>query len=100
MPTRARLPTGTRPGPSSAADGRWPFTSALWRLRSSPCSSRRGRCTRLAVSAGSAWAGGDLAVGLHDLVAVLVRVDAELAERIHRGRGDHRAVDRPASARV
>ena len=38
--------------------------------------------------------------GATDHFSVLVRVDAELAERIHRGRGDHRAVDLPASARV
>ena len=33
-------------------------------------------------------------------VSVLVRVDAELAERVRRGRRDHRAVDLLASARV
>ena len=35
-----------------------------------------------------------------DHVAVLVRVDAELAERVHRRRRHHRPVDLPAAARL
>jgi hypothetical protein len=38
-------------------------------------------------------------VALCDDIAVLVRVDAELAERVHRGRGDSGAVDFSAAAR-
>ena len=40
----------------------------------------------------------DLGVALPDDVAVLVRVDAELAERVHRGRGDRRALNLLAAA--
>ena len=40
----------------------------------------------------------DLGVALSDDVAILVRVDAELAERIHRCRSDNRVVDLSAAA--
>ena len=60
--------------------------------------ARHGRCERVQRGAGAAWGGGDLGVALYDDVAILVRVDAELAERIHRCRGDNRVVDLSAAA--
>jgi hypothetical protein len=63
------------------------------------CGHRRRRAG-LQPGAAPARPGRDLAVALPDDVTVLVRVDAELAERIHRRRRDCGSVNLPAAAGI
>ncbi len=62
--------------------------------------ARHGRREGIQRRAVAAWTGRDLSVALCDHVAILVRVDAELAERIHRSRSDSRVVSLSAAERL